>query len=286
MDLRSIGFSWTKPDRWDITSRMIKKVLVTLLWCALVAVPLRADLKYTTHTEMKPATGPAPATPANPLVAMIGGQMVQQMLPGGPADTIYTIGANGMRTEFVKGGMSGSPEGTVMLTMANGDVIQLNSKDKTYWRSTTTQMSAMMQSMGMQPEVTVKPGTETMTVAGVRAKRSDFTITIPLPIPAELRAQLPPGMPTAISMNGEVWAATAPYEKYLSVLSKAGPLMAGMGMSNKLIEAGITMRQITRSDLFGGQQLEMVVTQIGEETVPASLFAIPADYKEVPSPIK
>jgi hypothetical protein len=264
---------------------MIKKVLVTLFWCALVAAPLHADLKYTTHTEMKPVTGPAPATPANPLLGMIGTQMVQQMLPGGPADTVYIIGANGMRMEFVKGGISGSPEGTVMLLMTNGDIVQLNSRNKTYWKSTAAQMGALLQSMGMQPQVTVKPGTDTVTIAGIRAKRSDFEINIALPIPEEMRAQLPPGMPTAISMSGEMWAATTPYEKYLPVLSKAAPLVGGMGMS-KLIESGITMRQVTRSDLFAGQQLEMVVTSIGEEAVPASQFAVPADYTEVPSPIK
>jgi hypothetical protein len=46
------------------------------------------------------------------------------------------------------------------------------------------------------------------------------------------------------------------------------------------------MRQVTRSELFAGRQLEMIVTRIGEETVPAGDFSVPADYKEVPSPIK
>ena len=264
---------------------MIRKALVTVFWCAVVAAPLRADLKYTTHTEMKPVAEAAPPAPANPLVGMIGSQLIQQLLPGGPADTVYIIGANGMRAEFVKGGMSGSPEGTVILMSSGGEVTQLNSKDKTYWKGTTTEMAALLQSLGLRPEVTVTARDERATIAGVRAARSDFEINIPLPIPEPMRAQLPPGIPTAVSLAGEVWSATSPYEKYLALLSKAAPLLGGLGM-DKLSASGITMRQVTRSDLFGGQQLEMVVTQIGEESAAASLFAVPPDYREIPSPIK
>ena len=207
---------------------------------------------------------------------MIGAQVTQQLLPGGPADVIYVIGADGMRAVCVKGGMSGQPEGTILLTMNTGDVIQLNPKNKTYWKSSMTDMAATMQSLGMQPEVTVTPARETATVAGVQARRSDYQVSIPLPIPPEMRAQMPPGVPTAIVMSGEMWSATTPFEKYLPTWAKAAPLLAN----------GITMRQVVRSDLFGGQQLEMAVTQIGEETMPAGLFAIPSDFKEVPSPIK
>jgi len=264
---------------------MFKKAFVTLLWCAVVAAPLRADLKFTTHTEMKPVPGAAPAAPANPLIAMIGAQLTQQLLPGGPADVVFIVGPNGVRTEFVKGGSGGASEGTIILTTNGGEVIQLNSKDKTYWKSTMTGMAAMVQSLGMQPEVTMTPSSETATIAGVRAKRSDFAINIPLPIPPEMLASLPPGIPKAVVMNGEIWSATTPFEKYLPLLAKSAPLLGGLGMG-KLMESGVMLRQVMRSELFSGQQLEMNVTQIGEESVAASLFAIPADYKEVPSPIK
>ena len=84
-------------------------------------------------------------------------------------------------------------------------------------------------------------------------------------------------------------AHTTPFEKYLPTWAKAAPLLGGLGLG-KLMANGITMRQVVRSDLFGGQQLEMAVTQIGEETMPAGqfvkVFAIPSDFKEVPSPIK
>lgn len=263
---------------------MMRKAFVALVLVASVAAPLRADLKYTTHTEMKPSTS-ADAQPANPMLGMLAGQMVQQLLPDGAADTVYIVSDKGMRTEYLKGGMSTNAEGTITLTMTNGDLIQLNPKDKTYWKSTAQQMTAMMQQAGMQPEVTMKTTGETATVASVHTKRSTFQISIPLPIPEQMRSQLPPGFPTALTMSGEAWLATAPFEKYVAVISKMAQFNSGMGL-NKLMESGLVMRQVLRSEILGGQQLEMVVTKIGEEASPAGAFDIPSDYKEVPSPIK
>ena len=53
-----------------------------------------------------------------------------------------------------------------------------------------------------------------------------------------------------------------------------------MGLE-KLVQGGIVLRQVMR---FSGVQLESVVTAISEEDAPATLFTIPADYKEVPAP--
>ena len=121
--------------------------------------------------------------------------------------------------------------------------------------------------------------------AGIQTKRSTFEIKIPLPIPDQMRGQLPPDFPTALTMSGEAWLATTPFEKYVPVSSKMAQFSSGMGL-NKLMEGGIVMRQILRSEILGGQQLEIVVTKIGEAASPAGAFDIPADYKEVPSPIK
>jgi hypothetical protein len=54
----------------------------------------------------------------------------------------------------------------------------------------------------------------------------------------------------------------------------------------KLLQGGIVMRQILRSALFGGRQLETEVTKIGEEAAPPDAFDVPADFKEVPSPVR
>jgi len=265
---------------------MIRRLSVALALVAAIAAPLRADLKYTTHSELKPATVTDPQ-PVNPVLAMLGGPITQQLLPSGSADTVYIVTEKGMRTEYVKGGMNNQPEGTILLAMVNGDLIGLNTKDKTYWKSTIQAVANVLQSAGIQPDVKVTPSSEATTIAGVPATRSNFDVNIPLPIPEQMRAQLPPGMPTAISLSGEIWyaASTSAFAKYVGVASRLGQALAGMGLG-KLFGGGIVMRQVMRSQVFNGKQLETEVTKIGEEAAPADAFDIPADYKEVPSPIK
>jgi hypothetical protein len=59
--------------------------------------------------------------------------------------------------------------------------------------------------------------------------------------------------------------------------------MGGMGM-DKIMSEGLMLKQVMRSDFFGGKQFELTATQIGEEAADAALFEIPAGLKEVPSP--
>src|SRR5262245_986859 len=114
---------------------MTRKFIVALVvLTVVVAAPLRADLKYTTHTEIKASTAPAGAPAANPLVTMLAAQFTKQMLPNGAADTVYLISEKGVRTEYVKGGMNMETEGTVTLLFANGDFVHLNPQEKTYWK--------------------------------------------------------------------------------------------------------------------------------------------------------
>jgi hypothetical protein len=45
------------------------------------------------------------------------------------------------------------------------------------------------------------------------------------------------------------------------------------------------MRSILRSEVFAGQQIESVVTDLVETTVPASAFEVPAGFTEVAAQI-
>jgi hypothetical protein len=67
----------------------------------------------------------------------------------------------------------------------------------------------------------------------------------------------------------------------MAAKSKVGDFMAAMGL-DKLMPPGIVLRQVLRLSTV---QMESVVTSIGEEEVSPTLFTIPADYKEVPSPL-
>jgi len=264
---------------------MIRRSCAVVALLVLIAAPLRADLKYTTHSEMKPSQAPpAGDAAANPLMAMLAGQLTKQLLPDGTADTEYLVSETGVRTEYVKGGMNMEPEGTVTLLLLNGDYVHLNTKDKTYWKTTAATMKAMLDASGIQPQITSKPSDESASIAGVSSKRVDLEINIPLPIPDELRAQMPPGFPTAINLTAEAWMATSPYEKYLAVMAKMREFLGAALGIGRASAPGILMRQVLRGPILGGQQFESVVTKIGEDAAPAGAFTIPTDYKEVPAP--
>jgi hypothetical protein len=255
---------------------------VVLALCVAVAVPARlsAELKYTVHMEVKKGATPG-AQPVNPMVAMLGEGMTKQLLPGGSADLVYIIGERGTRTEFRQSAM-GNPAGTVTVAQPDGTLLVLNPKDQTYWKTTVQSATAAMQAAGVAPDVTAQRTGEFSTVAGVRCERVTFDWKMDLPIPEAARASLPPDFPTSLVLSGDGCSTTDRFQKYAQLASKsrANDLMAILGF-DKIMQGGIVLRQNVS---LVGMQLESVVTEIAEGEVPASLFELPAGYKETAPP--
>jgi hypothetical protein len=144
-------------------------------------------------------------------------------------------------------------------------------------------MGASMATAGVQPVVSRTSSLEIAIIAGITARRSDITVTLPMPpAPIAIKTTL---APSAVTLTAETWLATAPFEKYVPLLTKLNELNLIGGFGN-LAAPGLIMRQVLRGPMFGSQQLEMVVTKISEEPAPAGAFEIPADYTQVPAPIK
>jgi hypothetical protein len=258
----------------------MKKVFVALCLIAAVSVPLRADLKYTVHIEMKKVEAPA-GQPVNPMIAMMGESMIKEMLPAGGADLVYSVGEKGSRVEYVQAAM-GQPAGSVNISLPDGTVIVVNPKDQTYWKTTAQAPVAMMQAAGMKPTSTVKRTDKVETVAGLRCEVVTFDWKMDLPIPEAARASLPPDFPAAITMTGDTCLTRDQFKNYVDLMAKSqlSDLMSAMGLK-EVTQGGIALRHTIR---FGAMELQSLVTQIGEEEVPASAFEIPAGYKEVPAP--
>src|SRR4051812_5543235 len=98
----------------------MKKVLVAWCFASLVSSSASADLKYTMRTEVQKST--TPASPTNPMIAMMGEAMTRQVLPEGNATMTYVIGEKGTRIEFVNAAM-GQPAGTVSLIQPDGTAV-------------------------------------------------------------------------------------------------------------------------------------------------------------------
>jgi Domain of unknown function (DUF4412) len=256
----------------------MRKLIYAVTIACVCGTSLRAELKYTMKMEAHASTAPA-AGPGNPMMAMIGNLVMGTLLPSGTTVTTFIVGEKGTRTEFDK------PNGVVQaggvtLLRPDGTMVVLNPSEKTYWKSKAPDASLMPG--GMVPKVTTKATGEMSTVAGIRAERVVIEIHLALPLPEGM--QLPPGVPSELVIASDTWMSKtyAAYAKLSGGL--LGALGVGLGLDKQSMPEGFMVRSVMRSEIFGDQEIESVVTKIGEEKVAAALFDIPADYKEVPAP--
>jgi len=255
----------------------MRKALTALFLVALVSAPLRAELKYTMRMEMKKSDAPGANT--NPMLGMMGEQMMKQMLPNGSTEIVYIIGDKGTRMEFTQAAM-GQAAGAVNIAKPDGTMYVVDPQNKTYWKTTSQAASDAMKAAGLAPEVTAKKTGQSETVAGVKCEVVAFDWKMALPIPEAARASLPPDFPTTLTMNGDS-CTTNQYSKYADMIARgAGGMLAAMGF-DKVAQGGLIVRQTMQ---MMGYEMKSVVTSISEEAMDPTVFDIPADYKEVPAP--
>jgi hypothetical protein len=84
------------------------------------------------------------------------------------------------------------------------------------------------------------------------------------------------GTPSQVVIEGEAWIAGR-FRKYTANRGAATP--GGLALF-QLAELGLSMRQILRSSMFSGREIEATVISVAEESVPTGYFEIPAGYKE------
>jgi hypothetical protein len=240
------------------------------LLIAVAVSPAAADLRYTTHIETRKVES---AQPIDPMMGMIGAMMASRFPTG---DMKMTVGEAGIRVEFVNA-LGPVPAGGVML-IRDGSTVILNPVERTYWMTGRITPAIPASST---PTVTAKRTGEFETLAGVRTERVAFGLSMPLPLPAGI--QLPAGFPTTFSMDGDMWVADQ-FKAYAASLNAiANTLFPGMGIGG-LAQDGLVVKQITRSPMFGGNELVFTVADVMETPAAAEVFQIPEGFKEVPAP--
>jgi hypothetical protein len=205
-------------------------------------------------------------------MTMLSGMVIGMIAPPGGLEMTVTVGERGARVDYNKA-YTVVPAGGSMIIGPDGTVVVINPAAKTFWKVARSDAAS---ALGRTPTVSVKPTGEFASIVGVRAERAAVEIRVALPVPAGM-----PGMPTELVMTGDAWMAEQ-YKKY-SVLSSGLFSVGSLGM-DKMAASGLTMRSIMRSDLFGSQEIESIVTSIGEVSVPAGTFEVPAGYTEVAAP--
>lgn len=258
----------------------MRNVLLALCLVAACSASLRADLKYTTHMEIKKSDA-APAAPGNPMIAMMGDAVMKQMVPEGAADIEYLVGDKGARIEYLQAAM-GQAAGAVNIVMADGTLIVMNPKDKTYSKTSIQSAMESMKAAGIPvPDVNAKRTGQFETVAGTRCEVVLFDWKMAIPIPEAARAKLPPDFPTTLTMTGDSCATTDRYQKYAELVNKSASAMMNTMGFDKIALGGIVLRQKLQ---MMGFEMVSAVTKIGEEPSSPNAFEVPADYKEVPMP--
>jgi hypothetical protein len=258
--------------------KMTKRFAATCAVLGALVAPLSAELKYTMHVESHPSKAPA-GTP-DPLMSMASATILQNMLPAGPTDVTCVLGTRGTRCEAAKA-LSVLPAGTVILVKPDGSTIALNPTAKTFWKLSGP-TGAVAQSAGVTPDVKETKTGEKATIAGVPTERVSMVIRVPFPVPAG--AQLPEGMPKEFVITADKWMTHQYDATYKAALDNSAAFMGMSGLGGKTTGEGFIMRQVVRGAMFGDQEIEMVVTKIAEGPADASLFDVPAGYKEVPAP--
>jgi hypothetical protein len=251
---------------------MIRAIVSAALVVVMGAAPAAAELKYTMAVTARPAAAPA-APPTNPLLSMLGPILVGMLAPGGAVQARAIVGDAGARFEYDKA-VALVPAGAAMIVRADGSVFVIQPAEKTYWRVTPPAGAAAA------PIVKVDRQGAFETIAGVRSERAAIHIQVALPLPADAAL---PGLPSEVAIAGDAWLADQ-YKKYAALASAFGAML-GAPAARPLASAGFPMRAILRSELFGAQEIETLVTSIEEvDGVPAGTFDVPDGFTEVDPP--
>jgi hypothetical protein len=249
----------------------VRTLLTTALLAVLVATPAAADLHYTTHITTRKAESTAPI---DPMMGMIGAMLVSRFPTG---DMAMTVSESGTRVEFVNA-LGPVPAGGVLLLRPTSAVI-LNPANHTYWMAPAPRTP--LPGGAGAPTVNSRRTGEFSTVAGLRAERVTFDLSMNLPLPPGVQA--PAGFPTAFTLDGEMWVADQ-FKAYTASLNGiANTLFPGIGIGG-IAPDGLVVQQVMRSPMFGGSELVFSVSDVTETPANAALFEIPSDYKETPPP--
>ena len=256
-----------------MTKSMIKTLAVAALFVGLPA-SLAAELKYTVRIEARKSSV---ATDVDPMLTMLGNQILEATAPEGSVDMTVTLGNGVARVEWSRE-MPGIPKGAVLLLRRNGTRVMFSPTDRTWWRVAVPNLPEL--SERRRAKVTRTPSTETTVIAGIVATRN--TVTVVIPFPEAQAGEMVSGTPTELPLSGETWV-TNTLPKYTTSELRTYLGFGFLGLD--AVPAGqFILRQVLRGPTFGDVELDSVVTSLVEEELPTSTFEVPEGFKEIPAP--
>jgi len=237
------------------------RTLVAACLCCLISTSASAELKYTVRLEARTV---AADVPADPRVAALGKTILQAVVPDGSVELTIIVGNGVARVQWSKA-MPGIPLGTVLLQRRNGTRVLVNTVDQTFWPAGMPDAYALGEAD--RPVILHTPPTGLEISIPFREARAGMMVT---------------GTPTDLRLKGDVWLTdkfasySTPELRPIHGLPLLGFDVAPIGT--------LATRLILLGPLFGDIELESVVTAIGEEDLPDSLFDVPAGFKQIRAP--
>lgn len=265
----------------------MRRMFASVLVLAALVAPLSAELKVTSKMSVRPVPGAAPATD---MMSQMMGPMMLQMFGGADGVESVTVSHEDgrTRTEY-KTGFMGMPAGSVVIMRADGTSVGFDLKGGTWWKipglaDMPPEAAEMMAQM--KPEITTKKTGQFETIAGQRAEKVTLSMRMPIPMPAEVPAEMRAMLPEAFIFEGDTWIASS-FAKYSKAISKAMTTgaMAQFGFDKLMNDLqGLPVKQVMRMNMLAGYEMETLVLSIVEEDTPDSLFDLPTGLKEIPMP--
>jgi hypothetical protein len=231
-------------------------MLFAVLFCAHSTTAAYADLRYTTHVDVR--LTPV-ATASDPVLTQVA-TLLQGMMPSGETRTYLTTDA--ARLEPVSG-----TAGPVILFRPDGQTV-LDPATRTFWRIPIRDLAGALS----PPQMTSRATGEFTTILGLKAERIEITTSVSLPVAP------PAGFPTALTLQGELWVTDA----HASYAKSLGHIVGPLELPGHR-PFGIVLRQVLRNAQFG-YEVEYSITELVEAPIAASMFQVPSDYQEVTVP--
>ncbi len=267
---------------------MNKRMLVAILLAVICTVPLvarqSAGMRYVMKMELQELKSEQPAA-SNPMAAMAVGQIKQMMFPEGAAEMEFLTDGQSVRTEM-HSQMATLPKGAIVLYPAGQtEGYVLNTAEKTYYVMKAPPAMTMPGGMTLpKPEIAIKPSGTFDTIVGHKAEKVNITWRMAIPVPEG--AEMPPGMPTELTMDIENWCAADVKipAGAMRLMSGMAQSMPGLGLEDITKACPFALRSSMRMSIIPGYAIVSNVTSADAATPAAEMFKVPAGYKEVQAP--
>lgn len=257
--------------------RIARTWIGAAVFVTLLQPGLPAQLKFTLHTELKRVEGVAP-TDWSSLVS----QLASRIIPPGGVDHVVIVNDKAMRMDQ-KQEFAGMTAGTVTL-FRDGQQFGMEPSSKTFWKTRPFSESELQAIAANKPDVKVTRSGDFETINGMRAQR--VTTVISLKLPSDALGSTLPGFPAEPSLTFEAWVTDGvPLPAgFVPLIDQKVLAELGVAQVNNFTDNKFLVRAIAKLNFIPDFEIVMTVKDLSREPVPATLFEIPAGYREIPPP--